>query len=139
MRTRKAVLVVLLATTPFASGCGGGVLSGPSAVTGGVWKVQSIETLAGGLVGISRPENYTVEFKDGGGLAVKADCNVCSGAYSVSGEALQIGPLACTRAFCGSASSDTVFLDVLSNARSLGVRGIELSIDSTRGTLRLVR
>jgi len=135
----RTALALWLSTTTLAAGCGGGVLSGPSVVTGGVWKLQSLETPAGGLVRISQPDRYTVEFKDAGVLAVKADCNACGGSYTISGEALQIGPLACTRAFCGSASYDTAFLGVLSDARSLGVRGIELSIDSPKGTLRLVR
>jgi heat shock protein HslJ len=103
-----------------------------------VWKLQSLE-LAAGLVGITRPDSYTVEFKDASVLAVKADCNVCSGPYSISGESLQIGPLACTRAFCGAASQDTSFLDILGSARSLGVRGIELSIDSPKGVARFNR
>jgi heat shock protein HslJ len=139
MPNRNAILAWSLATTILAQGCGGRVLSGPSAVTGGVWKLQSLETPAGGLVGISQPDRYTVEFKDAGALAVKADCNTCGGSYTISGEALQVGPLACTRAFCGPTSSDAAFLDVLSNARSIGVRGIELSIDSAKGTLRLAR
>lgn len=88
---------------------------------------------------MGRPDNYTLDFQDSGRLAVKADCNVCSGTHSISGDALQIGPLACTRAFCGATSADVLFLDLLSTARTMGVRGIELSIDSPKGTLRLSR
>ena len=106
---------------------------------GGVWRLQSIETSAGGLLGISRPENYTIEFRSASDLAVKADCNVCAGGYSISGPSLQVGALACTRAFCGTTSNDVSFLEVLTSARSFGVRGVELSIEGAKGTLRLSR
>ncbi len=132
-------LALLVAFSALASNCGEGVLTGPSAVVGGVWKTQSIEAPAIGLVPIPQPANYTVEFRDGGQLAVKADCNSCSGTYSISGESLQVGALACTRAFCGSASFDTAFLAVLSNATTFGVRGIELTINSTKGVARMNR
>lgn len=113
-------------------------MTGPSAVKGGIWKAQSLE-LRVGLVAIARPENYTVEFRDAGKLAVKADCNSCGGTYSLSGDSLQIGPMACTRAFCGPTSNDTAFLDILTNARTHAVRGLELTIDSPGGVARFLR
>ena len=103
-----------------------------------MWKAQSLETSAG-VTAIARPENYTVEFRDRGQLAVKADCNTCSGSYTLNGASLQIGPLACTRAFCGAASNDTAFLDILTNARTYGVLGAELTIDSSKGVARFLR
>lgn len=139
MRHLRVVRTLLIAAAALGSACGDSLLAGPSAVTGGIWRLRSIETSAGGLVAASRPGNYTLEFQDTGRLAVKADCNMCSGTYSISGDALQVGPLACTRAFCGATSDDVVFLDLLSTARTMGVRGIELSIDSPKGTLRLNR
>jgi heat shock protein HslJ len=83
--------------------------------------------------------NYTVEFRDGGQLAVKADCNSCTGTYSISGDSLKVGAMACTAAFCGSASFDTAFLAVLNNASTFAVLGIELTINSTKGVARLNR
>jgi len=136
MIENKTLMGLLFATAIMASGCGDDVLTGPSAVMGGVWKLQSLETPVL-FVPIGRPENYTVEFRDAGALAVKADCNSCSGTYTISGSALTIGALACTRAFCGEASLDTAFLAVLTNATSFGVTGPELKIFSSKGTARL--
>ena len=136
------LLAFLFTTTTFFAGCGVGVdvLTGPSAVIGGVWKLQSLEAAGGGAaVAVNRPENYTVEFRDGGALAVKADCNTCSGTYSIAGSSLTIGTLACTRAFCGAASLDTAFLAVVTNATSFGVLGVDLTIDSPKGSARLNR
>jgi heat shock protein HslJ len=138
MRSPSLARTLLVAAVALSPACGESVLTGPSAVMGGVWKLQRIET-TGGTAAVARPEDYTLEFMEAGRLAVRADCNRCSGSYELSGGDLPIGPLACTRAFCGSASSDVVFLDLLSSAKTLGVRGLELRIDSPRGVLRLSR
>ncbi len=139
MSRQKAGRTLLALATSLASACGDGVATGPSAVVGGVWKVRIIGTSAGGCVAPSRPENYTVEFGEAGRVSVRADCNVCGGTYSISGASLQFGALACTRAFCGPDSNDRQFLEILGGATRLSVRGIELSIDSPVGTLRLNR
>lgn len=106
---------------------------------GGVWKLQSLEAPGLGLVNLPQPTNYGVEFRDGSQLAVKADCNSCSGTYSISGESLKIGAVACTLAFCGSASFDTAFLAVLTSADTFRVKGNELIINSAKGVARLIR
>jgi heat shock protein HslJ len=121
----------------FAVGCGSDSLTGPSAIVGGVWKLQSLQSPSLGQVVIPQPSNYTVEFKDSGQLAVKADCNSCSGSYSISGDSLTVGALACTQAFCGSASFDTAFLAVLTNATTFAVTNSELTINSTKGVAKL--
>ena len=120
-----------------AAGCGSDTLTGPSAVVGGVWKLQSLESPSTGQVAIPQPTNYTVEFKDGGQLAVKADCNSCSGTYKISGDSLTVGAMACTQAFCGSASFDTAFLAVLTNATTFAVTNSELTINSPKGVAKL--
>ncbi|HQZ16479.1 MAG TPA: META domain-containing protein [Vicinamibacteria bacterium] len=138
MIKNRILLSFVFAASILASGCGEDVLTGPTAVTGGVWKLQSLETPAL-FVPVGRPESYTVEFRDAAVLAVKADCNSCSGTYTISGSSLTIGALACTRAFCGEASLDTAFLAVLTNASSFGVTDAELKIFSSKGTARLNR
>lgn len=138
MTKTNVVLVGLLALSPLAPACGK-VSTAPSVVIGGVWKIRSIETSAGGIVGITNTAGYTLEFKDGGKLAARADCNQCSGTYSISGDSLTVGALACTKAFCGSSSHDVAFLDIVSNATTFGVQGIELTVGSAKGTLRMER
>jgi heat shock protein HslJ len=127
---------LLFALTILAAGCGNDTLTGPSAVIGGVWKLQSIETAGVPAVTIPQPSNYTVEFKDGGQMPVKADCNSCSGTYVISGDSLTVSAMACTKAFCGAASFDTAFLAILTNATTFGVTNSELTINSTKGIAR---
>jgi len=138
--TRKIaswVLVVVIALS--AAGCSDDDLTSPSAVIGGVWKLQSLEIPGRGLVQIPVPANYTAEFKEGGLLAVKADCNSCSGTYSISGESMKIKAMACTTAFCGTASFDTAFLAVLNSANTFEVSDGELTINSLQGIARFRR
>lgn len=139
MMKKNPRLGLALAVALLAGGCGDDVLTGPSAVIGGVWKLQSLEIPGRGFVQIPQPANYTAEFKDGGLLAVKADCNSCSGTYTISGESMKISLAACTAAFCGSASFDTAFLAVLNNANTFGVLDSELTINSIQGLARLKR
>ena len=139
MIKKNSAIGLLLAVAFLAAGCSDDDVTSPSAVIGGVWKLQSLEIPGRGLVQIPVPANYTAEFKDGGLLAVKADCNSCSGTYSISGEAMKISAMACTTAFCGSASFDTAFLAVLNSANTFGVKDGELTINSLQGIARLRR
>lgn len=136
--TKKGVVLIGLLALSLAPSCGK-PSTAPSEVIGGVWKIRSIETYSGSVIGIANTAGYTVEFKDGGKLAARADCNQCSGTYSISGNSLTVSALACTRAYCGSSSYDVAFLNILSNATTFGVVGIELRIESPKGTLRMTQ
>ena len=136
---KSAALGLLLGIAILTAGCSDDDATSPSAVIGGVWKLQSLEIPGRGLVQIPVPANYTVEFKDGGLLAIKADCNSCSGTYSISGQSMKITASACTAAFCGSASFDTAFLAVLNNANTFEASGNDLTINSPQGVARLKR
>jgi heat shock protein HslJ len=135
MTKKNVVLVCLLALT-VAPACGK-PSTAPSDIIGGIWKIRSIETYAGSVIGVTNTAGYTVSFGDGGKLAARADCNQCAGTYSISGDSLTVGALACTKAFCGSSSYDALFLDILTNATTFGVQGIELTIESPKGALRM--
>jgi heat shock protein HslJ len=139
MIRRNARLGLLVAIALFAVGCGDDDLTSPSAVIGGVWKLQSLEIPGRGLVQVPVPANYTVEFKEGGLVAIKADCNTCSGTYSISGESMKISASACTAAYCGTASLDTAFLAVLNNSNTFEVSGSDLTINSPQGIAHLKR
>ncbi len=137
---KKIARVLIVISALIAPACGSDPLTGPSAVTGGVWKLRNLQLPNYSIVEIADPSRYTVEFRDAGQLSVRADCNVCSGSYVMSGgDSLQIGRnMACTQAYCGAASNDAAFLAILTNARAHGVEDETLSIYSD-GVLRLTR
>jgi heat shock protein HslJ len=137
--TKKNFALVCLLAFSLSPACGQPSTS-PSAIIGGVWKIRSFETYSGSIIGTTNTNGYTVSFLDGGKLASRADCNQCTGSYAISGDSLQIGPLACTKAICASGSYDKLFLDILTNATTFGVQGIELSIIApNNGTLRMIQ
>ena len=63
---------------------------------------------------VPNPENYTIQFKEDGTFTGQADCNSIGGTYSQeNGCTITLGPS--TLAFCGEASLDQLYLELLSN------------------------
>jgi heat shock protein HslJ len=88
-----------------------------------------------------RPDGaaYTVNFADGR-LSARADCNVCSGAYSTSGAMIVAGPaLACTRAACATMTFESAYTSLLSGDSTTVIAGDSLTLSSPRGVLTFTR
>jgi heat shock protein HslJ len=83
------------------------------------WRLQSIERPDGSRAAVSTPDRFTLQFADTGRLTVRADCNVCNGTFQLNGIEFLVGPMACTRAFCGTESLDTEFLRVFDARASI--------------------
>ena len=82
--------------------------AGPKRDHGVTWKLESVERDGRPAVAVPDPDRYTLQLDPNGRLSVRADCNTCGGAYTLNDTSLTIGnALACTRAFCGTASLDT--------------------------------
>lgn len=136
-RSRAAAL---LALSMNVAGCGEGIGPSPAVIIRGAWKLTSIHvTSPNTTTVISRPENYTVTFEEGSRVGIKADCNVCGGTYSQAGEALSITGIFCTRAYCGDASNDRAFLEVLNSATHARVSENQLTISSAKSEARFSR
>ena len=103
----------------------------------GSWDLRSFQ-LAGGLVGLIEPGFYTADFTADGHVSARADCNRCSASYSVAGTNLEIGTLACTRAYCGEASLFDDYVAALDSATSFGRSTASLVIRHPRGILSFV-
>lgn len=128
--------VSVLAGILVAAACGNAPTA-PSDLIGATWRLVSIERDSGPSTVVTSPERYTLEFLDEGRVAVRADCNRCSGSFTLSGETLSIGTLACTRAFCGSESLDTEFLRGLDGPLTAAREQSRLSLRGAEGMLRL--
>jgi heat shock protein HslJ len=84
----------------------------------GSWDLRSFQ-FAGGPVGtVVEPGFYTADFAADGHVSARADCNRCSASYSAAGTNLEIGALACTRAYCGEASLFDDYVAALDGATS---------------------
>jgi heat shock protein HslJ len=100
----------------------------------GVWRLSEFSN--GATVSIPNPDNYTLQFETEGSVSVRADCNVCNGSYEMEGNSLSIGPLACTRAFCGPLSFFDQYTAALSTVSSFARRGDELELTYSGGTMK---
>jgi heat shock protein HslJ len=116
-------------------GCGDSPTS-PSDITGRMWRLVSIEPSSGPSTVVTDSSRYWIEFISETRLSARADCNTCSGNYKLSGTTVSIGALACTRAFCGETSLDTVFLQGLSDANTLTLDDQLLELESAARTLK---
>jgi heat shock protein HslJ len=105
----------------------------------GTWNLLSIQR-AGQADQLTPPgARYTLSFADGR-LSTRADCNMCSGGFALSGETLTAGPaLACTRAACPTMAFENAYTSLLSGDSTLTLSGNTLVLSSSRGVLRFVR
>ena len=87
---------------------------------------------------VANPENYTIIFNADGTLTGKADCNSFTGTYSQeNGFTIKLG--ATTMAFCGEASLDTQYLQLLSQVAAGGPDGVGgLALETAGGEQRML-
>lgn len=83
-------------------------------------------------------ERYTVEFRPGGTVNVRADCNRGSASYTRDGSALGIGPIALTRMACASDTRDAEFVKGLGDVGGHQLRGSDLvlTFKTASGSMR---
>ena len=123
-RTLSLSLLVLLALA--LTGCASASSSG---LTGVAWEWASMETTVPASQSVvPDPENYTITFTTDGNVEIKADCNQVGGTYVASGSDLTITLGPSTMAYCGDASSDTIFLASLGQVSSYSIENDELTL-----------
>jgi heat shock protein HslJ len=146
---RVARLNSVLLAALFLAACSGTIAApsnAPSAPiaslaiqTNAVWHLRSIVSADGSVLTIDDPSLFTLMLTDDGKVSARADCNRASGAYSLSGNSLSIGPIASTRAYCTSAPVDQQFLMLLGGENAVTTSDITLQLSSPGGTLRFGR
>jgi len=121
-----------------ATGSGGPVLPGlvnappppmaaeDSLPLGVVWSWQMTQMSDGAVIVPDGRDRYTLEFRPGGTVSVRADCNRGSATYVRSGSTLGIGPVALTRMACAADTRDAEFLKGLGAVSGHLIRGNDL-------------
>jgi len=148
------VVVALLATgcadsasTPTSPSSGTGSptspLAGSSAPTveqlAGTWNLQSLQPAGDAVQPTPAGASYTLTFADGR-LSTREDCNLCGGAFKLSGETLTAGPaLACTRAACPTMAFESTYGRLLSGDSTVTLSNGTLVLSSARGVMRFTR
>ena len=87
---------------------------------------------------VPAPENYTIVFNADGTLTGKADCNSFTGTYSQeNGFTITLG--ASTMMYCGDASLDAQYLQLLSSVAAGGPDGAGgLALETAGGEQRML-
>jgi heat shock protein HslJ len=126
-----SVLVLLVACAPAAT-------PAPSnSITGIIWQWTTV-TDQGKTTTVPNPENYTIIFNTDGTLNGKADCNTFNGIYSQqNGFTIKLG--ASTMAYCGDASLDLQYTQLLSNVAAGGPDSAGgLALETAGGAQRML-
>lgn len=103
----------------------------------GSWDLRSFQ-LGGSPAASVEPGFYTADFTADGRVSARADCNRCTSSYSATGTSLEIGALACTRAYCGDASFFDGYVAALDSATSFEGSSSTLVIRHPLGSLVFV-
>ncbi len=87
---------------------------------------------------VPNPEDYTIVFNANGTLTGRADCNTFGGVYAQeSGFTIKLGPS--TMAYCGEASLDATYLQLLSSVAAGGPDGAgNLALETAGGAQRML-
>jgi heat shock protein HslJ len=105
----------------------------------GTWTLVSIQPAGQADQAAPSGANYTLTLADGR-LSTRVDCNVCNGAFTLSGQTLTAGPaLACTLAACPTMAFENSYTSLLSGASSVTLSNNVLALSSPRGALRFTR
>ena len=145
MRSASAFIVATLFTvgcsdsssTPTSPSAANGSSSSTASQVAGTWKLASMQIDQ--QAPHAAPDGYSLTLGDGR-LSTRADCNTCTGRFTIDGQTLNAGPaLACTRAACATMACETTYTSVLSGASTVVVSGNTLTLSSARGVLRFTR
>lgn len=117
----------------------GGAGSQSTAAIRGAWQLVSLQKAGQEAVALPAGHRFSADFQADGRVSLVADCNRCAAGYTAGAESLEVGLMACTRAYCSTAPVDTDFAGLVNAARRWSVTGEELQLTSETGSLRLRR
>ena len=105
----------------------------------GTWNLLSIQPTGQAEQATPAGASYTLTFA-GGRLSTRVDCNICNGAFALSGQILTVGPmLACTRAACPTIVFEDAYTSLLGGESTATLSRDTLVLSSAQGTLRFTR
>ena len=108
-------------------------------ITGVEWMWQSVtDQTTSETTDVPSPANYTITFNEDGTFNGQADCNSIAGTWSQeNGFSITVGPS--TLAFCGEASLDQIYVELLNNIAAGGPDGAGgLALETAGGAQRML-
>ena len=104
----------------------------------GSWSLVAFDLVSGQSVPVPDGSRYTLTLQSDPQASVRADCNLCSGSYSLSGNSLDFGLMACTRAACPADSLEMPYLEALGSTSSYARTSEELLLQYEGGVMRFL-
>ena len=151
MQSRRVNIAVFVLIACAGVSCSGASASptspssglGPLALTAdglaGTWTLTSLQPAGSAERATPEGTTYNATFENGR-MSIRADCNVCSGAASVSSTAVVVSPvLACTRAACRTMDFEMLYESLLPGDNAATLDGRSLTLSSSRGRLTFTR
>jgi heat shock protein HslJ len=108
----------------------------PTPIVNVTWKLETVTRVGNATITVPNPDQFTVRFENNSNLAVRADCNQCTGRYSLNGSSISIGNMACTLIACPTPGVDQLFTAGLQNASTATASGNQLVMTGPDYTLR---
>jgi heat shock protein HslJ len=144
LKSRKQLFFVVglvLVVPAIMMGCAAPAAEEPAptnTITGIVWQWMTLtEKSTGNTTAVPNPESYMITFNPDGTLSGTADCNNFSGTYS-QGSRWTITLDATTMDFCGEASLDQQYLNLLGSIDAGGPDGQGgLALENAGGEQRM--
>jgi heat shock protein HslJ len=130
----KAVSLLVLMLAMGAVGCDESPTS-PTPIVDVTWKLETVARPGSATITVPSPDMFTVRFESNSTLAVRADCNSCTGRYTLDGTSVTVGNLACTLIACPTPGVDQLFTAGLQNARTATASGNQLVMTGPDYTL----
>lgn len=107
-------------------------------LAGTEWLLTGYNNGAGGFVSVLTGTAVTAMFGEDGQISGAAGCNSYSGAFTVTGSAISIGPLAMTEMYCmgpeGVMAQESAYLAAIEAAASYRVGPADLTLMDADGT-----
>ncbi len=118
------------------SACSSGL---PQVMLDTTWEWQQlIETAPASQSVVADSENFTIAFNADNLYNVKADCNMLSGGYEVSGSSLTLLPGPSTMAMCPPESSHDLYVGLLAQVDGYELEGGKLILTFGDGAGQMI-
>ena len=130
----KAIPLLVLLLACGAVACDENPVS-PTPIVNVTWKLETVARVGNATITVPNPDQFTVRFETNNNMSVRADCNQCSGRYTMDGSSISVGNLACTLIACPTPGLDQLFTTGLQNARTATASGNQLVMTGPDYTL----
>jgi len=113
----------------------------PASLTGTMWSLNSFVDVQGQVWSPVATNPISLQFTDDGKVNGKAGCNNYSGAYTVTGNNINISGFAVTQMYCGEPGvmdRETTYLAILPTMKVYKITGNELLLSDGTGKITMI-